>query len=104
MPRIPDTERITRLLETEGGSLGRREIIEGLGLSDERYNEVADHLVNQQIVVRNRGRSGGLRLRLAEPGEPEAVPARVAAEEQAAEEGLERDLYPAFKRYLLGAA
>jgi hypothetical protein len=61
MARIADTERVLRLLrESEGGSLARREIVESLGLSDDRYKEVATQLGDRVEI--NRGRLGGLRL------------------------------------------
>lgn len=99
MARISDAERIARLLRGGGGSLGRRAIIEELGLSDARYDAVAQELVSAEIAVKNRGRAGGLQLtalktgRAAEPAERETV-----------RRGLERDMYPGFETYLVGAA
>jgi len=99
MPRIADTERIRRLLESEGGSLSRREIIEQLGLTDERYDTVAGQLCSEEIAVRNRGRAGGLSLVAA------AAPARQRrAGRDSTEVPLERELYPPFERYLLKTA
>ncbi len=100
MARIPDTERITRLLESsEGGSVGRREIIEAIGLTDERYEEIANQLVAKKAATKNRGRAGGLRL--------VTLKAPVTVDEAASERSgvpLERDLYPSFSKYLLEAA
>lgn len=99
MPRIADTERIRRLLESEGGSLSRREIIEQLGLSDERYDTVAGQLCAEDIAVRNRGRAGGLSLVAA------AAPTRQKrAARDSTDAPLERELYPPFERYLLRTA
>ena len=98
MPRIPDTERIERLLEGEGGSLGRREIIEALGLSDSRYQEVAQQLVANSVAIKNRGRTGGLRLAAVEPARRQEVAREPASPK------LERELYPPFESYLLEAA
>lgn len=99
MPRIPDVLRVQRLLQSEGGSLGRREIIEQLGLSDTRYQELAAELVAKKAVLKNRGRAGGLRLvdlatvvqingEAAKPNKP----------------AREADLYAPFARYLERAA
>lgn len=98
MPRIADTERIQRLLNSEGGSLGRREIIEALGLSDARYHEVAQQLVAKGGAIRNRGRTGGLRLAAMEPARRPEVGRGPAGPR------LERDLYPPFENHLLAAA
>jgi len=100
MARISDAERITRLLESEGGSLGRRAITEALGLSDARYDAVANELCQEEIVAKNRGRAGGLRL-LSVASAPRATP---RATREPEEVPLERDLYAPFERYLLTAA
>lgn len=99
MPRIPDTQRIQRLLEGEGGSLGRRAIIEALGLSEQRYEDVAQALVDEDLVARNRGRTGGLRLLEEQDEAPESERAP-----KSDDRGLEQDLYPEFAKYLVGAA
>ena len=104
MPRIPDSERIERLLESEGGSLGRREIIEALGLSDERYEKVARDLVAAGSVAKNRGRAGGLHLIAESDDSDDEAPESEAAPESVEEGRLERDLYPAFAKYLISAA
>jgi hypothetical protein len=97
MARIADSERIARLLGGEGGSLSRREIIEKLGLSDERYEMVAAEMVADERATKNRGRAGGLRLTDGEefPDEDESLESEV---------GLERQLYPAFAKYLVAAS
>jgi DNA-binding IscR family transcriptional regulator len=77
------------LLETEGGSLGRREIIEALGLSDDRYNTVANTLVDDEFVSKNRGRTGGLRL---EATKKPSVSRSVARQRLPEDPPLERDL------------
>lgn len=97
MPRTSDRDRIVRLLEGEGGSLGRREIIEGLGLSDDRYETVARELVDKRVAIKNLGRTGGLRLVLAES-------ARRAGTGEVPAAPLEKELYPPFEKYLLAAA
>lgn len=86
------------MLGSEGGSLGRREIIEALGLSDDRYEDVAREMVSDAIVTKNRGRAGGLQL-VVNDGmhDISAVPEVTTAP-------LERELYPAFSKYLLSAA
>ncbi|MES1188408.1 MAG: hypothetical protein ABUL60_31620 [Myxococcales bacterium] len=104
MPRIPDSERIERLLESEGGSLGRREIIEALGLSDERYEKVVRDMVAGGAVAKNRGRAGGLHLTAENADSEDEAPESDAAPESIAEGRLERDLYPAFAKYLISAA
>lgn len=103
MPRIPDTERIERLLDSEGGSLGRREIIEALGLSDDRYEKVARDLVTAGRAAKNRGRAGGLHL-TGDAEDADAPPESNDEPESVNEARFERDLYPAFAKYLIGAA
>lgn len=103
MPRIPDAKRIERLLESEGGSLGRREIIEALGLSDDRYEKVARDLVAAGGAAKNRGRAGGLHLTTDDADDEDAAESE-AAPESVAEGRLEKDLYPAFAKYLISAA
>jgi len=102
MPRIADTERIVRVLEAEGGSLGRRDILEALGMSQDRYAQVAQDLVNAGRVTKNRGRAGGLSLlatlaplrrtarRGQEPSSGSLIP----------EPPQERELYAPFTKYL----
>lgn len=102
MPRIPDSERIWRLLEVGGGSLGKREIIEALGLSAERYEKVVKEMVAAGSVAKNPGRHGGLHV-IGQREEVDESEADVAPE-SVAEGRLERDLYPSFTKYLLGAA
>jgi predicted transcriptional regulator len=97
MARIKDAERIDRLLDSEGGSLGRREIIEALGLSVDRYEEVANELVKAGVAAKNRGRAGGLSLTTEGVSPDSVVP-------EPSKPGLERDLYPAFSEYLLSTA
>jgi hypothetical protein len=100
MSRISDKDRILNLLQgAEDGALGRREIIEGLGLSDERYNNVADQLVSDKSASKQRGRAGGLRL-----GSDVAKAVAEKAAQRPADKPLERDLYPAFERYLESAS
>ncbi|MCC6900972.1 MAG: hypothetical protein IT377_18485 [Polyangiaceae bacterium] len=94
MARISDAERIRRLLVNEGGTLAKREIIEGLGLSSQRYEAVARELVDAKLAVKNRGRTGGLSLVAAAP------PRAADATPRAADRPLEKDLYPAFTKYL----
>lgn len=102
MPRIPDSERIERFLLSEGGTSGRREIIEALGLSDGRYEKVAREMVGAGRVAKNRGRAGGLHLMNAGADDGDEAP-ESAAPESVEERRLERDLYPAFTKYLVGA-
>lgn len=96
MARIADTDRILRLLDGDGGSLGRREIIEGLGITDERYEEVANQLVAKKQVTKNRGRTGGLRLTSQDSARDAEAPDKTT--------GLERDLYAPFAGYLVATA
>ncbi|MEW6245820.1 MAG: hypothetical protein AB1555_03815 [Nitrospirota bacterium] len=102
MARISDAERIMRLLESAGGSLGRREIIEALGLSDERYTQVIEKLVDKKDAVKNRGRAGGLRLS-ATGREPEAIRRRPGATDTSTLP-LEKEYYRPFAQYLRTAA
>ena len=95
--RISDEARVVRLLEGEGGSVGRREIIVALGLSDDRYSEIAQRLVNKKTVTSNRGRAGGLQLGEAEVRQPKPIPEPV----ERVNPPLEKDLYPAFVKYLI---
>ncbi len=62
MARISDAERLTRLLESAGGTVGRQEILEALNLSDERYSVVCSELIDKGVAERTPGRLGGLRL------------------------------------------
>ncbi len=89
-----DAERLRRLLETEGGTLGRREIMESLGLSEDQYDEASAELVSSNVARKNRGRSGGLSL--LEPTVDENA-RNVRAETGRAKE---RELYPPFTAYL----
>lgn len=102
MARISDAERIRRLLESAGGSLGRREIIEALGLSDERYVDVVKELIDEKEVAKNLGRAGGLRLRATER-ETEALPRRRSSTDTSALP-LEKEYYSPFADYLRTAA
>lgn len=123
MARIPDKDRITRLLTSEGGSLGRREIMEALGLSDERYELVAADMVAEKRASKNRGRTGGLTLitptaRPVGGSQPKVFDARATQPRSASAEAtqpsafamddgsndLEKDLYPPFSKYLQHAA
>jgi len=120
MARIPDTARVLRLLESEGGSLGRREIMEGLGISDMRYKELAQQLFSEKRVTKNRGRTGGLSLSSQENERtPNSGTDSVgstgdsldSADSSVSSTGpnrlkkpLERDLYPGFKDFLLTRA
>src|SRR5207253_6735917 len=74
----------------------RRDIIEQLGLSDERYNEVANELSAAESVKKNRGRAGGLTLLVSGRAK--------AARAEPDEAPLERELYAPFERYLVKAA
>lgn len=62
MARISDAERLRRLLESAGGTVGRQEILEGLSLSVDRYSVVCSELMDMGVAERNPGRLGGLRL------------------------------------------
>ena len=98
MARISDTERVLRLLASEGGTLGKREIIENLGISEQRYKIVAGELVKSKLAVKNRGRAGGLALTAQSAPKPADAGSRVP------DRPLERDLYPAFSKYLTVAS
>jgi hypothetical protein len=89
-----DAERLRRLLETDGGSLGRREIIETLGLPEEQYGEATTELVDAGIAKKNRGRSGGLSLLEVPAGDDVQKPPPDPARPK------ESDLYPPFTTYL----
>lgn len=119
MARIPDTARVLRLLESEGGSLGRRDIMEGLGISDQRYQELAQQLCLQKKVTKNRGRTGGLSITNPETDRttssgidsPSSEVFAGAADSSVSSTGpgrpkksLEKDLYPVFKAFLLARA
>jgi hypothetical protein len=101
MSRIADRDRIVKLLQgSDGQNLGRRDIIDTLNLSDDRYNDVADELCEEDVVAKNRGRTGGLRLVAA------ARPARPVSKRRSEpdEAPRESELYPPFGRYVRSQA
>ena len=57
MPR--DAELVYNFVDSNYGIMYRREIVETLGLSDERYKEAIRYLIKRKLARRRLKRKGG---------------------------------------------
>ncbi len=87
MTRPPDRNRLLWLLQEQGGT-SNQQIRSVLNLKDDRYRELVNELLDEQIIEKFRCRGGGIRL--TEKGAKSGVP---GAESAVAKE---RNLYEPF--------
>lgn len=92
MPRPTDTARLLWLLQEQGGT-SNQQVRSTLNLTDKRYDELKERLLEDALVEKYRCRGGGIRL-TAKGAKADALPGNTSAVEN------EKALYPHFVKAL----
>lgn len=105
MSRTPDAEIFLRTLDQVGGSSGNTALMRELDWAPDRYWRVRDHLLDEGLVIKGRGKGGSVQAnRPAQPAR-RSTGARTSnsAETAADVRNTEADLYEPFAKVLRNA-